>query len=204
MAHDVGWCQVVVAVVWGGAAAGATGPAAAATCPLADWQWTNTFISHHTPHTPHSTGYTHPTHRTLARVCPGLASAVWRLQWPSPDQWSSLGEQEAPPRPRPPPGETRWNFPWRNISWQIVIKWKYFYPPPHQQWGNNSDHKLQVKRLMKINWNLLHLVWWLSGLLFQNWNGRQYINCLQISVQSYNHCLQSNTRQPNIIKYHLF
>ena len=196
----------MVAVVWGGAAAGATGPAAAATCPLEDWQWPPTLSYHTTHHTPYTLHRLHTpyTHRTLARVCPGLASAVWRLQWPSPDHWTSSGEQEAPPRPRPPPGETRWNFPWRNISWQIVIEWKYFYPPPHQQWGNNSDHKLQVKRLMKINWNLLHLVWWLSGLLFQNWNGRQYINCLQISVQSYNHCLQSNTRQPNIIKYHLF
>lgn len=107
---------------------------------------------HITPHhhTPHSTGYTQPPHLTLARVCPGwprqcggrsdpaLARALVRRS----------GEEEAPPRP--PPGERRWNFPWRNISWQIVIQCKYFYPPPHQQWENNSNHKLQVKRLMKI------------------------------------------------------
>ena len=169
---------------------------------------TNTFISHHTPHTTHTPQVTHTLHTAHWRGCvQGWPRQCGGCSDPALTQahhWTSSGEQEAPPRPRPPPGETRWNFPWRNISWQIVIEWKYFYPPPHQQWGNNSDHKLQVKRLMKINWNLLHLVWWLSGLLFQNWNGRQYINCLQISVQSYNHCLQSNTRQPNIIKYHLF
>ena len=60
----------MVAVVRGGAAAGATGPAAAATCPLADWQWTNTFISHHTPH--------HTLHRLHTPYTPHTGEGVSR------------------------------------------------------------------------------------------------------------------------------
>ena len=81
MAHDVGWCQVVVAVVRGGAAAGATGPAAAATCPLADWQWPPTLsyhTTHHTPYTLHRlhTPYTPHTGEGVSRAGLGSVEAA--------------------------------------------------------------------------------------------------------------------------------
>ena len=93
-----------MAVVRGGAAAGATGPAAAATCPLADWQWPPTLSYHTTHHTPYTLHRLHttPTPHTGEGVSrAGLGSVEAAVTQPSPGPTTEPAQGSRRLRPGP-------------------------------------------------------------------------------------------------------